>query len=789
MSGTDRRADIRTLELKQQAGQLALSGTVEFQPVAWNLYARASEFNPGALLAEWQGSVNLDANSRGVLAEAGPQGSLHIATLSGVLRGRPIAGVGDIEFAAPSRLSGDLKLSSGKSRVAIKGSSTGSNEVDATVKLALASLGDWVPDTSGSLNADFRVRGSWPELKIAGTADGKGLAFAENRVARLRVDATVESPLDPAGKVEVRATEVTAAGFTFASINVNASGNQAKHLLAVTAASERLDASLEVAGGLNKPGEPLAWRGELTRLMLDTPTIEPLNLRAPVRVVFNDGDFNIGEACLVQNHSALCVEADVKKDGVLRASYSFERVPLGLANVFAAEAMPGQLRGEVAGHGDVRRAADGQWFGEAIIESASAHMDMREEQGAAALGQPTLPPYEDLQVQASLQGTRASATLSAALMNGGSLKAVLGVTNLTAEAPRLEGTINANMPSLAPFGGFVPTLSNLDGQVTAEILVSGTVAAPEITGNVDATRLQVDLGNLGIELRDGRVLGEARSSGGFKLAASVASGKGHIELAGTMDEHGVVDAHVLGQNFEAADIPAANVIVTPDLKLTGDPKGYQLRGEVTIPRADINLQKLPQDKSRNVSPDVVVIRDGKEVENAARAAALPVEAVVTVRLGENIKITGYGLESTVTGELVVRESPGVPTTGSGQLTVAGRYKAYGQDLTIKDGRLLFAGTPLDNPRLAIVAMRKISDQQETGLRIAGSAKNPVITVISEPNVGEADALSYLVTGRSLNDVGSASGGSQDPAGLRLAISPGRGRRTGRETHRSASGHR
>jgi translocation and assembly module TamB len=156
-----------------------------------------------------------------------------------------------------------------------------------------------------------------------------------------------------------------------------------------------------------------------------------------------------------------------------------------------------------------------------------------------------------------------------------------------------------------------------------------------------------------------------------------------------------------------------------------------------------------------------VIRNGKEVQPASQAAALPISAVVTVKLGDNINITGFGLESTVNGELVVRESPGVPTTGSGQLMVAGTYKAYGQDLTIKDGRLLFAGTPLDNPRLAIVAMRDINDNLQTGLRIGGSAKSPVITVISDPNVGEADALSYLVTGRSLSDVGSASGSSQD----------------------------
>ena len=34
-------------------------------------------------------------------------------------------------------------------------------------------------------------------------------------------------------------------------------------------------------------------------------------------------------------------------------------------------------------------------------------------------------------------------------------------------------------------------------------------------------------------------------------------------------------------------------------------------------------------------------------------------------------------------------------------------------------------------------------------------------MVSDPNVGEADALSYLVTGRSLSEVGSASGSSQD----------------------------
>lgn len=766
IEGTDALIDVRTLTLEQAAGRLAVNGRVELEPVAWQLSLKAKEFDPGELLAGWRGHVSLDATTRGRLAEAGPQGSLSIASLSGVLRDRPIAGDGAVDFAAPSTLSGELRLSSGRSRLALRGNAQRGNELDAKVGLAIASLADWVPGTGGSLNGDFRVRGQWPALRVSGVADGRNLRFAENRIARLHVDADIRSPLKPEGKIEARATGVSAAGYDFRLISLQGSGSQARHRVSVTAAGAALDAAVEVSGSLDASSESLRWRGELAKLVLDTPDVAPLQLRSPVPVVYDAGDFSIGRACLTQENASACVEANLMHDGAMRAAYTFTRVPLSLVNAVAPEAVPGQLRGEVAGEGKMRREADGRWFGAATLTSDSAHLVLGEQgmdaQALARLGADrTLLLYENLKLQARLEGAEADGSVTAGLMNGGSLRAVMNVKELGSSAPGLGGRVDVELPTLKPFGAFVPTVANLDGTVRAEIRIGGSIAAPEITGNVDAQRLQADLGQLGIELRDGRLRGDARRGGGFELAASVASGKGHLELAGTLDEHGVIDARILGRNFQAADIPAANVVLTPDLKLTGDPKAYLLKGELTIPRAAINLQKLPQDKSPNASPDVLVVRDGKVVQTEAQAAALPLEATVTVKLGQDIKITGYGLESTVNGELVVRESPGVPTTGSGQLLVAGTYKAYGQDLTIKDGRLLFAGSPLDNPRLAIVAMREINDDLSTGLRIAGSAKQPVITVISDPNVGEADALSYLVTGRSLNEVGTASGSSQD----------------------------
>ena len=762
VSGTDELVNIRQMELRQRAGQFALSGTVRFVDKGWDLKAQARDFNPGELLAEWKGRVNLDVSSEGKLAEAGPSGTLHIASLSGELRGRPIAGEGDLEFAAPSKLAGNLRVASGKSRITVKGSSADRNQIDATVDLSIASLNDWVPDTRGSLTGRFTVRGVWPKLTIGGAADGKSLGMGENQIAKVHVDATVASPLDPDGQVHAIATQVTVGGQQFAKVTLEASGNQAGHQVTVTADGELFDGTVALEGGLTKTG----WSGELTKLDFEAADIAHLTLREPSRLVYDAGGFSLSQTCLEDKPTVVCSAMEFEASGALDAGYSFERVPLKLANTLAPDALAGELQGEVQGHGRVRRGADGQWIGDVAVTSELARLVLVQGEGepaaaAAALArQGTLLIYENLDLQADFAGMKATAKLTAKLDHGGSVSASLTASDLNAPAPRLAGRLDATMPTLAPFGAFVPAVSNLDGTVVAKIAIGGTIPSPEFTGNVDATKLQADLGQVGIELRDGNVRGEAKRTGGFNLAGGVASGKGRLEFEGAMDEHGVVDVKIGGQNFLAADVPAANVAVTPDLALTGDRKGYLLKGEVTIPSATINLQKLPKDSPPGVSPDVVVIRNGKEVERAAASAGLPLTALITVKLGDKIAVAGYGLDATVSGQLVVREAPAAPTTGSGQLTVVGRYKAYGQDLTIKDGRLLFAGTPLDNPRLSIVATREIRSDLTTGLQITGSAQRPVITVMSNPNVGEADALSYLVTGRSLSDVGSASGSSQ-----------------------------
>jgi translocation and assembly module TamB len=144
------------------------------------------------------------------------------------------------------------------------------------------------------------------------------------------------------------------------------------------------------------------------------------------------------------------------------------------------------------------------------------------------------------------------------------------------------------------------------------------------------------------------------------------------------------------------------------------------------------------------------------------------DADIEVKLGNSVKVQGYGLDGTVHGQLAVRVRPGETATGRGEIRVDGKYQAYGQDLSIERGRLLFAGTRLDNPGLDIRAVRNIRSEDVTvGLSIRGTAQRPILTVFSDPAMEQAEALSYLVTGRPLNALKSGESDTLNTAAQAL----------------------
>jgi translocation and assembly module TamB len=139
-----------------------------------------------------------------------------------------------------------------------------------------------------------------------------------------------------------------------------------------------------------------------------------------------------------------------------------------------------------------------------------------------------------------------------------------------------------------------------------------------------------------------------------------------------------------------------------------------------------------------------------------------------------VRVEAYGLKARLDGDVTVSTVPDDVARGNGTIRVAeGQYKAFGQDVTITRGLLVYQNTPLSDPQLDIVAERKIKDTDITvAVNVRGSIDNPFIAITSTPSMSSNEALSYLLTGRSIDTLQSGEATNVNQAAESLAVSGG-----------------
>ncbi|MBX5460004.1 MAG: translocation/assembly module TamB domain-containing protein [Steroidobacteraceae bacterium] len=777
VAGTPERIEISQLSVKDTGGNLTAKGVVQLKPaIGWQFAARASQFDPGQFVARWPGRLGFNLETNGTLTEAGPNASLNLHELEGTLRGRTLEGQGTLSVNPERIVAGDLRLRSGKSQLTVNGRSGAAMDLDAN--LDIASLDDWVPDSAGRVRGQFHVSGVWPDLRIEGNAQGRALAYGEYSAKTLRVVADVRNPRAPTGTLSVTANGILAAGFAFSRTQLDASGDQAAHTVHLAAKGQPVSTEIRVQGA--REGE--SWSGSVDQLSVAVVGLSPLALREPVRIAWSPASFSVSQTCLEGDQISACAAATQDEAGELNASYRLEHLPLGLIVALAAPNLPVHIEAVIEGDGTIRRTPEGALFGKARVSSPSGRVSQMTEPAQEDAGD-VLLTYADFQLTAELAGDTAQGSLHSTINDSGRVEGQLALSGLGGPAPAMNGGAKLAMPDLSPVELFVPQLADVGGNAEATVTASGTLTNPEITGNVTLRQLTAEVPQVGIRLQDGELHGSLTPGREIMLEGRIRSGDGEITLDGRTNDAGVLDVSVQGKEFLAANIPGARVIVAPDMNFVRTSEKMTLGGTVTIPRADVDLSKLPRSgaHAQSASPDVVVIDDKEDV--AARSRRVPLEVRVNVVLGDSVKLAGFGLDAQVQGKLQVVELPDEPTTANGELRVSGTYKAYGQDLTIEQGRILFAGQEITDPQLNLVATRKV-DTVTAKLMVTGSAQKPLLEVSSDPPMAQTQALSYLVTGKPLSEVGQREGDLMQSAARSLGgaagnlLAKGLGRRLG-----------
>ena len=764
LDGTPKQIQLHTLNLLQPQGQLTANGTLTLQPdLAWQFQAKASKLDPGQLFADWPGLLDADFGTEGTLTKNSPNVTLDLRKLEGTLRQRHLHGVGHLHLSPNDVLDGTLELASGNSTVKLVARPGDTNNAD--VVLAIASLNDWLPQSGGQLNGQFHVRGKLPKLAVNGTLQGQSVAWEQESMKRLQVQADIPDISHPGGRLAIDASGASIGGLTFRQIDVNAHGTSAQHQLSLNAQGEQLSTTLTLNGSLKGQN----WNGTLSALTLDVSSLPRWHLQQPTRLAWNNGSANVGELCLTAGDPTLCVNGNYDKNGNLDAGYRLHAIPLTLVmDAVGSANMPVSAEGVLEGNGKIHRNAAGSLTGNASITSAQGRIVYNEHPDQPAL------TYSSLALNATFAPGSQQATLHAIVDTTGHLD---GQASITGAQQTLSGHVGVHLDNLSVIDLFTDSLANVKGKLDGNFRLGGTLNEPAVTGAASVDGFAAEVPDAGLKLTNGQLSVSAADTRQLRIRGAVQSGKGSLAIDGVagLDAQTPTVITFKGSQFTAVDIPAAKVVISPDVLVRRDAQGLNATGSVLMESADVNLDKLPGNGVNKASSDIMIV---DQPQQPANESAMPINASIKVDLGKHAHLVGMGLDGRLSGVITVNERPGRETTGQGQVSVDGTYKAYGQSLQIQHGLLLFASSPISNPGLNIRAMRSLTpnatvDQgQQVGLLISGTAQRPILTVFSNPAMDQSDALSYLVTGKPISQVKGGEGSMVTAAAQALGSATG-----------------
>jgi translocation and assembly module TamB len=441
----------------------------------------------------------------------------------------------------------------------------------------------------------------------------------------------------------------------------------------------------------------------------------------------------------------LCASASWSQAGPWAGQATLTSLPLNLMKPFLPPdlTITGDVNGRAEAHGGSRGIAG------ADVDLSPGPGDLR---FPAEQGRTVTVHFERGTLRAQAGPAGGDATAALAFANIGTFDARLRLPRLTQgvvlKDQPLGGTIAVHFRDLTFLEGFVPDLRRLAGSLNADLSLAGTAAAPRLTGQarLEGGRAQVPL--YGLDLKDVRLA--ATASGGTTLAidAGATSGPGSVHITGSAglmpSPSAPVHLAVTGSRFAVMSTKDIRILVSPDLKIDYQGTEARLTGQVTIPEAHIHVEKAPKGGPIEPSKDVVFV--GGLKPQAQQPAKAPLAVYARVRLvipNPAIELDAFGLKGQPYGSLLLVENPGsTVASGTGELDIApgGTFQAYGQNLTIERGRLIFGG-PIDDPALNIRASRVSNDQTVTaGIEAKGTLEEPQFSVWSTPAMSPSDAL-------------------------------------------------
>lgn len=786
------KGDITHFELQHLAinaldGKADLTGKVDWQNgVEWDAAATLNNVNTKAYVPDWAAVLSGKLHSTGYAARGKDSKEWGVKVdgmdVNGTLFQKKLQLKGELTTDHKTILNvPQANLIYGENVIALKG--VLGDKSDFSADINAPNLKGLVPNLSAGVKGKVRMLGKLTEPNLDVDLVANNVAYDNLKLQNLVAKGKVTTEKQITADLKLNVSKFSSGDVKIDSADITLQGTEQNHTLKLISKGDPVGGNLQISGKFDRNAQ--VWQGQLSNVNLQTPLGAFQNDKT-VQVSYNNKQIsaNVAAHCWRNSKLNLCFPQafNAGKEG---------KVPFEIRN-FDLASLQEYLDKNTRLTGIVNAKGDAAWFSNKAplvnleLTSNGIKLNQKLDSGSFPLS------FTPVKLTAKLADNNLNVNGDVRLENNGRVNADIAMKDISGRRA-LSGNINIDKITLALLKPLLSGGESINGDINARLTVGGTAQSPLLFGNLNLTGLKAKSNAMSFDITGGG-LTMAFNGATSTLKGSVQTPQSTLHLTGDANWQKLDAWHTrVKANADKfrVDIPGiAKVDVSPNIEVKATPKELTLGGTVEIPWARIEVKELPE-SAVSVSSDEIIMEGSAKnkqryvvpanTKNAPQnGQGMAIKGDVTIKIGKDVRVVdAYGLKTQLFGMLKVRQgNKGLGLYGQVHLR-DGTFASFGQDLVIKKGMISFTGLP-SQPTLEVEAIRNpeaIEDQNVTaGVRVTGIADNLDVKLFSTPSMQQDEILSYILTGRGLENSGDA-GSSHSIAAALIGMSLSKGGKT------------
>ncbi|CAK7056937.1 TPA: translocation/assembly module TamB [Morganella morganii] len=743
--GNTEQLNLTRLRLNALQGFAEVTGVADWQKaISWQAVLTLSGLNTAKAYPEWPAKVDGKISTRGSLYGGNWELEIPDITLDGKVKTYPLKARGNVKGNAGGQWTiPELKLALGNNKLDVRGELADAWKLDADINAP--ALGGLVPGLAGTVKGKLNVRGNMEKPQVLADLAVNSLKWQNDlSVADAKIKGDITSAEQIKGQLDVTVNQLKQADLVISNLTLNAKGTEAQHQLKLVMKGEPVSAQLMLNGGFDRKTE--TWKGTLNNTRFDTPVGEWSLSKAMALTYLNEKqEVTIGTHCWVNPDARICVPKPITAGASGNASVAFERFDLAMIKPFLGPDT--RLNGVFSGNANVRWFADGS---QPVVDASLKGNGVKVVQNLDGTNLPVA--FDTLTMTAAMKNGKLNLQWLIAIAGNGKINGNVQISDLE-KRRQLSGNVGIDNISLDLLKPLLGKGDKATGRLNAGLRLGGNAASPLLFGQLGLSDLAVSGRLLPFDITTGGLtvnFDGARSD----LSGNIKTPEGYLNLSGNADwrRMDAWSARIFaqGDKLRVSLPPMIRIDVSPDLVFEATPSMLKLDGTVNIPWARITVHEVPESAVSATSDEVMLDDNLQPIRE--KQTSIPILSNLRIHIGDDVLLDAFGLKAKLTGDLkVAQDKQGLGLNGQVDIP-RGRFHAYGQDLLVRKGQILFSG-PADQPFLNLEAIRNPDNTANgviAGVRVTGLADRPKVEIFSDPAMSQENALSYLLRGEGLD---------------------------------------